>query len=145
MEILPTLVYNLTCYKIVFMKKSFIIGGILIFILVSILVFLKPFSQIEIIPPEDLVLDYSYEMGVHSFSGKIELPNSCYDLIIEDRVLESDPEQISLLFSVEKKRFICKKDIITESFSLAVNASSNAMITTFFNQEQIDFNLNIIN
>lgn len=126
------------------MKKSFVIGGVLIFLIIGFLVFLNPFTE-KNTPPDNLNLDYNYKEGVHSFSGEIILPNSCYDLVISDRILETDPEQISIFFSTEKNRLFCNKKVKTESFAFTVNAHSNAMINTFFNQEPIGFNLNIKN
>ncbi len=126
------------------MKKSFIvIGGIIILLVVGILIFLNPFREVEVNAPENIVLDYNYKEGTHSFSGEVDLPNSCYSLVINSSVRENYPEQISLFFSTEKTRTFCTNKAKTESFSFALSASSDAVIKTFFNQEPISFDLNI--
>lgn len=95
-------------------------------------------ETVEVVPtdggntPSDTTLSLSHEFseGVHTYSGKIEVPAPCYSLEGTAVVAESFPEQITLILTrhAPEAGSACIEVETTKTFSIAVPASEGAVL-----------------
>jgi len=91
--------------------------------------------------PEEIVVHFSYDRGLHEYSGSINFPNGCYSLKASEAfVMESYPEQAVLVLETNPipEDAVCTQAIKTEDFRILFRASEEATVSARYNGEDID-------
>lgn len=142
------------------LHRNAIIGAVLIFALIIVGMFIFAFLKKEeikntaITPKESTptaVIPYPtvtridathyFIDGVHTLVGEVDLPTPCDLLESDATVQESDPEQITIAFSVLNNSETCIQQITQQRFKVSAKASVNAQITVTFMGRPIELNL----
>lgn len=85
---------------------------------------------------------HQYKDNKHLIVGQISLPNPCIELTSEAVVRESDPEQVTLLFSTTEHSDFCAQVITAMNFEIKFEASKNAKINALLNNAPVELILN---
>ena len=85
---------------------------------------------------------YTYENGIHTYKGFIDVPSPCYELTHEVIILESFPEQVHINFTSEipqgKENSICAQVITPKEFEVSFQASQEATVRATLNGAIMD-------
>jgi len=79
--------------------------------------------------------------GVHTLAGEIPMPTPCDLLEADARVMESQPEQIVVDFTVINTADFCAQQITNQRFKVSASASENATIKATFMGRDVQLNL----
>lgn len=79
--------------------------------------------------------------GVHTFAGIIDMPTPCHLLEAATKVLESNPEQVVIDFTVINNAEVCAQVITPQRFKVEATASREAVIRATWEGVQIELNL----
>jgi hypothetical protein len=84
---------------------------------------------------------HQFKDGTHIVAGDVNLPTPCYVLNTEARVAESQPEQVTLVFTTQTEPNVCAQVVTTERFKIDFKADENATITATWNGKPAKLNL----
>ena len=79
--------------------------------------------------------------GVHTVVGEVNMPTPCDLLEVNAQVAESDPEQITLDFSVINNADFCAQTITPQRFKVSATASEDATFSARFMGRPVELNL----
>jgi hypothetical protein len=82
-----------------------------------------------------------YQAGVHTFVGEIPMPTPCDLLEADAVVVESNPEQVRIDFSVINNAESCIAQISMQRFQVTASASRDAQVTATFMNRPVTLNL----
>jgi hypothetical protein len=139
------------------MDKRSILLVVILFMLIVVgmftFAFLKRSEEISVVIPEPKInyvpyadisrieAKHFYIDGVHTFAGEITMPTPCDLVEVTAEVLESQPEQVSLFFTVINNADMCAQVITSQRFAIEVSASSEASVTAQFMGRPVILNL----
>lgn len=82
-----------------------------------------------------------FENGVLKYSGTVELPNPCYEIIDQTQVTRTDPQVVNISLKTQIKpslaKSACAQMIVEQPFSGAVMADANATINVYLNDQLV--------
>ena len=140
-------------------KKNTIIGGvILILVIAGMFAFayikkqelekIEPLPQQQNTQPQTaydsvtrIDAKHFFINGTHTLVGEISLPTPCDLLNWTSRVAESQPEQVTIEFSVVNNAESCAAVITQQRFKLSFDASKDATMKALFMDREVELNL----
>ena len=87
----------------------------------------------------EVKVDKSYENGVHTLTGVINLPTPCYSLDHEITISSSYPGQVRVDFYSESSNNPCAQLIDDREFMVTFQASESASINAYINNVPVLF------
>ncbi len=94
-----------------------------------------------VVKAEEITVQTKYESGTLHYKGSVQVPTACYKLKDETTVLESDPVQVQIRISAGQTKSdslgVCAQVITDLEFSGQVQASKDAVVTTFLDGAQV--------
>jgi hypothetical protein len=96
----------------------------------------SPYDTITRIDAKHFFID-----GTHTIVGEIEMPTPCDLLNWDTRILESNPEQVIVDFTVINHTDICADVVTPQRFSVSFVASEQVIIRATIQGREIDVNL----
>lgn len=84
---------------------------------------------------------HSFKNGKHIVAGEVEVPTPCHSLSVDTIFRESNPEQVTLVFSAKSDADVCAQVISSRRFKIEFNAEQNASIKATFNGKEAVLNL----
>lgn len=84
---------------------------------------------------------HSFKNGKHIIAGEVEVPTPCHSLSVDTVIRESNPEQVTLVFSARSETDVCAQVISSRRFKVEFNAGQNASINATFNGKEAVLNL----
>ncbi len=99
----------------------------------------------EMEPPARIEADHRFTDGLHTVSGRIDVPNNCFNINLEPMVSEGEPEVVMLEFSSEfSEGRVCTEATISRSFREDFQAGAEAQIEARFDNAEVELVLNLI-
>lgn len=95
-----------------------------------------PYADISRIDAKQFYID-----GTHTFAGEVVLPTPCDLLEVDARVAESDPEQITLDFTVINNAETCAQVVTTQRFKVSAEAGKDATVSALLQNRAVELNL----
>lgn len=86
-------------------------------------------------PIPSVFLTDSYKKGVHTFTGSIEAPTPCTEVVAEGRVASSTPERITIAVTMPSDTSICLQQITALPFKVTLSATADATVEVTVNGE----------
>lgn len=90
--------------------------------------------------PTEIIASFSFDNGLHEYTGSIDFPNSCYELETKALVMESFPEQVILIFETNNvsSDILCTQVITPKKFRILFQATEQATVSAEYNGKPID-------
>ncbi|XKT75037.1 MAG: hypothetical protein ACJKSS_02620 [Patescibacteria group bacterium UBA2103] len=86
---------------------------------------------------EEFALEHTFEDGVHTISGIVQLPTPCHELREDVVVAESFPEQVSITLTTVDTGGICIQVIDPREFSIDVEVDEKATFSLSINDTKV--------
>lgn len=84
---------------------------------------------------------HSFKNGKHIVAGEVEVPTPCHSLSVDTNFSESNPEQVTLVFSTRSDADVCAQVISSRRFKIEFNSEQNTSIRATFNGKDAIMNL----
>lgn len=127
------------------MKKTYIyLGfGILLVVLISVFLYFLP-KEKKVEEPVDRVttkisVEHSFSLGVHTYTGIIQVPTPCHEIFGEAIVKESYPEQVDIKLETRESGEVCIQVIAEKRFKVSFQASERPIVKAFLNGSPVLF------
>lgn len=89
-----------------------------------------------------MALEHGYIADANTFSGSVESPTPCHELLTDAEISGSSPEQITLKLRTEDSGETCAQVVSEKDFTIVVPSSPNAqLVAVMLNGQRVNFNL----
>lgn len=138
--------------------KNIVVSGIVLLLIIGgmfVFAYLKkaeinsetptPTQQETVTTPYDNITridaKHFFIEGTHTLVGEVAMPTPCDLLNWDAKVAKSDPEQVTIDFTVINDTETCPPVITTQRFKISFVAGSSAVMNAFFEGRAIELNL----
>ncbi|KXK26483.1 MAG: hypothetical protein TR69_WS6001000487 [candidate division WS6 bacterium OLB20] len=82
-------------------------------------------------------VEFSYGNGRYYYYGTVTTPTPCHKVLVDTRIAESFPEQVTMDVTVEATDAVCAQVIAEQVFSGEIQVSEQASLTLLFEGTEV--------